>query len=330
MEIKENYSLKDFNTFGIECQVEKYLRIDTLNDLELLSQDIQYFILGSGSNILFTKDVKGTILHNNLKGIKIVEENEDYVLVKSASGEIWHRLVLWAIENNFAGIENLSLIPGTVGAAPIQNIGAYGVELKDVFYCLEAFEFNNRKIKTFHKEDCEFGYRESAFKRKYAGQFFISSVTLKLSKKPVFQITYGDIKKTLVDNNINIQNISKAVVEIRQSKLPDPNVIGNAGSFFKNPTISTEHFNKLITIYPEIPSYPLNEHSIKIPAGWLIEKAGWKGKKIGNAGVHEKQALVLINLGKAKGNEIVELSKKIQKDIYQKFGISLEAEVNIW
>ena len=330
MESKENYSLKSFNTFGIECQVEKYLRIDTLKDLEQLSQNSPYFILGSGSNILFTKDVKGTILHNNLKGIEIVKETEEYVLVRSASGEIWHQLVLWAIENNFAGIENLSLIPGTVGAAPIQNIGAYGVELKDVFYCLEAFEFNRRKIITFHKEDCEFGYRESIFKRKYAGQFFICSVTLKLSKIPVFQIGYGDIKKTLGDKNININNISNAVIEIRKSKLPDPNITGNAGSFFKNPTISTEQFNRLINIYPDIPSYPLDENSIKIPAGWLIDKAGWKGKKIGNAGVHEKQALVLVNLGKAKGNEIVELSRNIQKDIYLKFGIHLEPEVNIW
>jgi UDP-N-acetylmuramate dehydrogenase len=288
-------------------------------------------ILGGGSNILLSADVKTLLVKNNFKGIEVVKEAGDDILVKAAGGENWHELVIWCIARNYCGIENLSLIPGTVGAAPIQNIGAYGVELKDVFYELEAVDLKNGAIRTFNSEDCKFGYRDSVFKQELKGNYFISSVTLKLSLSTHFKIAYGDLKTVLGDNTLSLKAVSDAVIKIRTSKLPNPAEIGNAGSFFKNPVIPVHQFRTLLEKYPELPSYPApSSDMVKIPAGWLIEKAGWKGYQKGNIGVHEKQALVLVNYGGGKGSEIYQLALDIKADVFEKFGVEIEPEVNIW
>lgn len=289
------------------------------------------FILGGGSNILFTKDVDALVMKNDIHGISVVSENENEVVVKAGAGEVWHDLVLFSIKNNFGGVENLSLIPGSVGAGPMQNIGAYGVELKNVFHSLEAFHLRDKVVKTFSADECKFGYRESVFKHELKDHFFISSVTLCLSKKPKFNITYGALEKELEKmgvKELSIAAISQAVINIRTSKLPDPKVIGNAGSFFKNPVVSAEKHAQLKKDFPEIISYA-NGNDFKLAAGWLIEQCGWKGKRFGDAGVHKDQALVLVNYANAKGKEIFDLSTEILKSVKEKFGVELEREVNI-
>lgn len=291
-----------------------------------------HLILGGGSNVLLTDDFNGLVVKIDLKGKGIIEEDENSVLIEIGAGENWHQLVLYALENNWGGIENLSLIPGTTGAAPMQNIGAYGVEIKDVFDSLYAFDKETGEIKKFNKEQCEFGYRSSLFKTKAKGRYIIIKVCLRLEKNAIVNTSYGAISETLKlmgVENPGIKDVSDAVIKIRTSKLPDPKEIGNAGSFFKNPVISLDNFQKLKNKYPDIPSYPVDENFVKVPAGWLIEKAGWKGKKYKNTGVHEKQALVLINRNNAKGSEVQELSQQIIMDIKEKFGIQLECEVNI-
>jgi len=295
-------------------------------------------ILGGGSNVLFTQNFSGLVLKNSLKGKEIVKENRDKVFVKVHAGENWHQFVLWCLEKNFAGIENLSLIPGCVGAAPMQNIGAYGVELKDVFHELEAVEISTGSSKTFSNQDCEFGYRESVFKKELRNKYIINSVTfmlhnLNVSEHYTYHIDYGDIKAELAENsvfNLNIKAVSDAVIKIRSSKLPDPKDLGNSGSFFKNPVINNDHFAALQLSYPLIPSYHAGAEKTKIPAGWLIEQCGWKGKRVGNTGSHAKQALVLVNYGNAQGNEVKELATAIQQSVMDKFGIAIEAEVNIY
>jgi len=273
------------------------------------------------------------VIHLNLKGIDVISENDDHVILKVSAGENWHRLVLWCLEHDYGGIENLSLIPGNVGAAPIQNIGAYGAELKDVFVECEALHLDQKIIETFSSDTCDFGYRNSTFKKENKGKYVIISVSLKLSKKDHEILTsYGSIQEELKSNQVEnptIQDVSNAVIAIRSSKLPDPNEIGNSGSFFKNPVISAEHYSELKANFSEIPCYPISESEVKIPAGWLIEKSGFKGKKFGDYGVHEKQALVLVNYGDANGQDIYELSKLIQNTIKRIFDINLEAEVNI-
>jgi UDP-N-acetylmuramate dehydrogenase len=291
-----------------------------------------FFILGGGSNVLFTQHLEKTILHNQIKGINIVAEDDNKVWVQCGGGEVWHEIVLWAIERGWGGIENLSLIPGTIGAAPIQNIGAYGVELRDVFVSLEAIELATVQKYTFDATKCAFGYRDSYFKREGKGRFFITSVTLCLQKKPIVQTAYGDIQKVLAaknSTNPDIKAVSDAVIEIRQSKLPNPAEIGNAGSFFKNPEIENIDFQSFIKKHPNAPHYPLADGRVKIPAGWLIEQAGWKGYRKGDAGCHTKQALVLVNYGNANGTDIWQLALQIQEDVFQKFAIKIDTEVNI-
>ena len=331
----QNTSLKAYNTFGIDVAAEHLVSIESTSELVKTLAEInqkELLILGGGSNVLFMNDIKGTVLLNKLEGISVVDENEDHVWVKAGGGVNWHEFVLHCIHQNWAGIENLSLIPGSVGAAPMQNIGAYGVEIKNVFHELEAVEISSGKIKTFSNKECQFGYRESVFKRALKGQYLISSVIFKLDKKPTFKTSYGAITNELENmkvTELSIQAISNAVINIRQSKLPDPKVTGNAGSFFKNPVVPISLAENIKKEYPEAAAYPLDDNSMKLAAGWLIDKAGWKGKTYGNYGVHPKQALVLVNYGGATGQNIYDLSTEILTDIKSKFGVELEREVNI-
>ena len=331
----QNTSLKAYNTFGIDVAAEHLISIESTGELVKTLAEInqkELLILGGGSNVLFMNDFKGTVLLNKLEGISVVDENEGHVWVKAGGGVNWHEFVLHCIHQNWAGIENLSLIPGSVGAAPMQNIGAYGVEIKNVFHELEAVEISSGKIKTFSNKECQFGYRESVFKRALKGQYLISSVIFKLDKKPTFKTSYGAITNELENmkvTELSIQAISDAVINIRQSKLPDPKVTGNAGSFFKNPVVPISLAENIKKEYPEAAAYPLDDNSMKLAAGWLIDKAGWKGKTYGNYGVHPKQALVLVNYGGATGQNIYDLSTEILTDIKSKFGVELEREVNI-
>lgn len=335
--ILKNVSLQQYNTFGIEVKAKTFATFSTTEELKslLLSRDyksVPKLILGGGSNILFTKDFDGLVLKNKMKGIEVDKEDDEFVWVKANAGESWHDLVLFAIDNGYGGIENLSLIPGSVGAAPMQNIGAYGVEIKDVFFELEAMHIEKGNEVRFTKKRCLFGYRDSIFKNFYKDQYVITNVTLKLTKKPVLNTKYGAIQDELTSMKIHqptINDVSKAVIKIRQSKLPDPKEIGNSGSFFKNPIVSKEQFNKLKTEFPEIASYPVSKKQVKLAAGWLIDNAGWKGKTIDKYGVHKNQALVLVNYGGANGEDIYKLSEEILVDIKAKYGIELEREVNV-
>ncbi|MDI3321895.1 UDP-N-acetylmuramate dehydrogenase [Pinibacter soli] len=337
MQILENVSLKSYNTFGINVIAKQFTKFSTIDELnELLAakpaENNNQMILGGGSNILFTKNFDGIVLKNEIKGIEKVAEDDDFVYVKAGSGENWHQFVLYCIRYNYAGVENLSLIPGNVGASPMQNIGAYGVEIKDVFHELEAFHLHDRKSVKFTLSDCHFGYRESVFKNIYKNQFAIANVTYKLRKQPQFNTTYGAIEQELEKMNVkdlSIQAISQAVINIRSSKLPDPKDIGNAGSFFKNPSVTTEKFESLKKEFPHIVGYPLQGNHFKLAAGWLIEQCGWKGFRKGDAGCHAKQALVLVNYGNATGKEVFDLSTDILKSVEEKFGVELEREVNI-
>jgi UDP-N-acetylmuramate dehydrogenase len=338
VKIEENKSLKPFNTFGIDVNAAYFVTVTSLQELqEVLSSTIykneKHLILGGGSNILFTNDFDGLIIKTALKGIEIVNETADTITIKVGAAEIWHDVVMHCVHNNWGGIENLSLIPGTMGAAPIQNIGAYGVEIKEVVEEVEAIDLITGEQKTFTHSECRFGYRESVFKNAFKEKYFISSVTLTLhTKRHQLNVSYGAISDTLNQMNIStptIQSVSDAVVHIRESKLPDPRVLGNAGSFFKNPTITKEHFELIQKINPTTPSYQTVNQEVKVPAGWLIEQCGWKGKKINNVGVHSQQALVLVNYGNGNGREIFELSEKIYESVKEKFNIMLTREVNI-
>lgn len=341
MNIQENFSLKKYNTFGIDATAKYFTGFNSVDELEecfnfnkpvTRNPQPSTLILGGGSNILFTKNFDGLVLKNELKGVELVKEDAEYVYLKAGAGENWHQFVQYCIQKNVAGAENLSLIPGNVGASPMQNIGAYGVEIKDVFYSLEAFHIHDKKLVTFSLEDCEFGYRESVFKGKYKNQFVITAVTYRLNKQPVFNISYGAIQQELDImgvKELSIANISAAVIRIRSSKLPDPAVIGNAGSFFKNPEIDNDIFTSLKNDFPSIVGYDLNNRKTKLAAGWLIEQCGWKGYRKGDAGCHSKQALVLVNYGNAKGEEIYNLSTDIINSVKEKFGVELHREVNI-
>ena len=337
MNIIENYPLLKLNTFGVDVKAKYFTSINTINELiELtktnLFKDLELLILGGGSNILFTKDFDGLVILNNIKGKEIIDQNQQSIFLKIGAGENWHELVMYCVDNGWGGIENLSLIPGNTGTAPMQNIGAYGVEIKETFVELEALEISSGNIVKFNNSDCEFGYRESVFKNKMKNQYIILNITLELKKNPVLNINYGDVKAILERQKIKnpaIKEVSSAIISIRQSKLPDPKKIGNSGSFFKNPIVSLNQLEQIKKKYPKVVNYEINENEFKIAAGWLIERAGWKGKKFNNYGVHEKQALVLVNYGLANGMEIFELSEKIILDIKDKFGITLEREVNI-
>lgn len=326
-------SLKNYNTFGIDIQADRVLEVTDQKDLLQIKDLSSSLILGGGSNVLFTDHIKNTVILNRLKGIELYPIEDGVVEASVASGENWHEFVLFCVNNGLGGIENLSLIPGSVGAAPMQNIGAYGVEVKDVITKVEAIERQTGKLHSFSNEDCEFGYRESVFKRRLKGKFFITRVYFKLSSENHrINTSYGAISQVLEKQEISepsIKDVSNAVIQIRSSKLPDPKEIGNAGSFFKNPVISTSHFNKLKNQYPDIKSYPINEMEVKVPAGWLIESCGWKGKRVGNTGSHKNQALVLVNHGGAQGEEVRKLSEQIVQSVREKYQINLETEVNI-
>ncbi|MBL7777364.1 MAG: UDP-N-acetylmuramate dehydrogenase [Chitinophagales bacterium] len=339
---QKNVSLKTYNTFGIDVNARLFCAVNTVDEVRQLLSTEEFssnncLILGGGSNVLFTKDVDGLVIKNNLRGIEVTSHISGHVLVTAASGESWHQLVLWCVAQNYAGIENLSLIPGTVGAAPMQNIGAYGVELANVLHEVEAVELSSGALHKFSSEQCSFGYRDSVFKQVYRGKYFITSVTLKLTdlnKAAQYQyhINYGDVKAKLSEMGAyepTIADISQAVISIRQSKLPDPAQLGNAGSFFKNPVIDATHFNKLLQQYPTMPSYKQTDGTYKIPAGWLIEQCGWKGKVVGNTGSHKQQALVLVNYGNATGAEILLLAQNICTSVIDKFGIHISPEVNV-
>lgn len=332
---QENVNLKSYTTFGIDSNAALFASFsdtESLKNLLELSANNQITILGGGSNMLLTKDIEGVVLKNEILGIKVVEETEESVLLKVGGGVVWHDFVLYTIENNYFGLENLSLIPGSVGASPMQNIGAYGVEIKDTFEKLEALHIVNKNVETFTHQQCEFGYRESVFKRKLKGEYIITNVYFRLSKNPSLNTSYGAINTELAEKGIispTIKDVSDAVISIRKSKLPDPKELGNAGSFFKNPVVPKIILQKIKETYPMVPFYLINDDEVKIPAGWLIETSGWKGKKVGNCGVHTRQALVLVNYGGATGKEVFDLSQQIIDEVYNKFSILLEREVNI-
>ncbi|GMN11904.1 UDP-N-acetylmuramate dehydrogenase [Croceitalea sp. MTPC9] len=336
MNIQENISLKDYNTFGIAVNASFFAEINSLLQLQKALQLSAYpekFVISGGSNMLLTKDIEALVLHINLKGITVFEEEEESVVLKVMAGENWHELVLWTLDHDYGGLENLSLIPGNTGTAPIQNIGAYGVELKDVFVSCEAMHIKTQELKEFTKEECKFGYRNSIFKNEVKGEYIITSVKLRLTKdNHKLQTFYGAIEEELKNNNIvypTIKDISNAVIAIRKSKLPDPKEIGNSGSFFKNPVVSKKALETFKKKNPDAPFYEVDSKNFKIPAGWLIEQCGFKGKRFGDAGVHEKQALVLVNYGDATGEQILDLAYEIKKAVLDKFKISIVPEVNI-
>ncbi len=333
--IQENFPLKTYNTFGLDIRAKMFFNIEHIDQIATVfkqNPDIPKLIIGGGSNVLFCADFEGLVLKMSTKGIVKTKEDEDFVFLNVQAGEIWHEFVVYCIENNYAGVENLSLIPGTVGAAPMQNIGAYGVEIKEVIESVEVMDKENFEKKVFSNKDCHFAYRESIFKNTDKDRYIITAVNFRLRKKPVFNMTYGAIQDTLKEMNIDeisIKAISEVVCHIRKSKLPDPAVIGNAGSFFKNPEVGKLQYEDLKLRFPDIPAYPVSETQVKIPAGWLIEQAGWKGKRIGEIGVHPKQALVLVNYGEGSGKEILALAQEIQRSVAEKFGIGISPEINI-
>lgn len=336
MIIADHKSLKTLNTFGVDVEARHFVAIENKNDLSILFSDRTelvrpVLVLGGGSNMLFTKNYEGTVLKMNIKGIDVDEQN-DRVYVTAGAGILWNDLVVFCVDRGYAGIENLSLIPGSVGAAPIQNIGAYGVELKDVFHSLEAFDTQKGGFQTFSKQQCGFGYRDSIFKGEHKGRYIIVSVCLVLSTKPKVNTGYGAIEEELKKRGIqnpSIKELSEVVSHIRVSKLPDPSTIGNAGSFFKNPVVDALVFERLGKKFPDVVGFPLPNGKVKLAAGWLIEQCGWKGKVVGNTGTWKNQALVLVNHGKATGQEVYDFSETIIQSVYGKFGIQLDREVNI-
>lgn len=337
MQTFSDFSLKSHNSFGIDVKARHFIKVDDVAELkEVLKNSYasELFILGGGSNMLLTKDIEKTVVHVDLRGIEIIKENAEEVYVKAMAGENWHQFVLFCLDNGFGGLENLSLIPGNVGTAPIQNIGAYGVEIKDTFYECTALDIQTLQLRTFSKEDCEFGYRDSIFKNTEKGNYIITDVTFRLKKEHhQLNTSYGSIDAFLEEQGISepdIKDISNAVIAIRQSKLPDPKKLGNSGSFFKNPVVPKVQLEVLQKEHPEIPFYEVNDAEVKIPAGWLIERTGLKGYREGDAGVHEKQALVLVNYGNASGLEILALAEKVQQQVKDKFGIEIQPEVNIF
>lgn len=336
MEIQTDFSLKKYNTFGIEAKAKQFVAVHSVGELKAVLEyhpNEKKFILGGGSNMLLTQDIEALVIHVALKGKRILKETEDYVEVEAQAGENWHEFVLWTIAQDFGGLENMSLIPGNVGTTPIQNIGAYGTEIKDTFVSCEALQIATLETRRFLAIECDFGYRESVFKNELKDQYIITSVVFRLTKQNhKINTAYGDITSELAKHNITeptLKDVSNAVIAIRQSKLPDPKELGNSGSFFKNPIIPKSEFEKIHAKFPEMKFYEFSETEVKVPAGWLIEQAGFKGKRFGDAGIHKNQALVLVNYGNATGQEILNVSKNIQKTILEQFGIAIEAEVNV-
>jgi UDP-N-acetylmuramate dehydrogenase len=333
LELINNAPLQSFTTFGVEASCDHLYRVEDFEELKLAVQYLEKpLILGGGSNILPIGDIHRNVLRIELKGIEVLEDGDE-PLIGIAAGEVWHEFVCWALENELGGVENLSLIPGTVGAAPMQNIGAYGVELESVFHSLQAVEIGSGKVVTYMKDECQFGYRDSIFKKEVKDKFVITGVNLRLHRAHKVNTSYGAIQEVLKTQGITeptIHDVSNAVIAIRQGKLPDPAIIGNAGSFFKNPVISKQDFGALYKLHPDMPSFPAADGFVKIPAGWLIEQAGWKGKRMGNVGSYEKQALVLVNHGGARGTEVWDLAQSIIASVRHQFGVKLHPEVNLW
>lgn len=334
MKVQHNISLQAYNTFGIDVLAREFIEINSVASLQqLVAKRKEFFVLSGGSNVLLTRNFEGLVVYLNTKGIEVVFENQTHVEVQVQAGENWHDFVLWCLDKDYGGLENLSLIPGNVGTSPIQNIGAYGVEVKDLITQVTVLDIASNKLRTFSNAQCQFGYRNSVFKNDLKGTHIVTAVIFRLTKKShQLNTSYGAIETALQQMGVatpTISDISKAVIAIRSAKLPDPKQIGNSGSFFKNPVIPMAQFEELIKLYPNMPSYPVSKALIKVPAGWLIEQAGFKGKRLGDAGVHEKQALVLVNYGNAKGDEIYQLALTIQKEIARKYGIALEMEVNV-
>jgi len=333
MQLQQHISLLPYNTFGIDVQADYFAEVNNTDDLKDLSTASPIHILGGGSNVLLTGPVKGTVLRNCLKGIKLLREDDANVWLEVQAGEVWHEFVLYAIGNGWGGIENLALIPGTVGASPIQNIGAYGVEVRETIEQVTFRHLEEDTTVTFNNEECRFGYRDSIFKHELKGKVFITSVVFRLSKQPKFNTSYGAIEQELKSMGIqelSVQAIAQAVINIRSSKLPDPKVIGNAGSFFKNPTIHRDQYERLLAEYPLMPHFVVNDELVKVPAAWLIEQCGWKGYRRGDAGIHKQQALVVVNYGHANGSELWELSGEVMDSVSKRFGIELEREVQVW
>lgn len=334
MIIKEHTSLLPYHTFGIDVKADYFIEYESINDLKaVLDTDVvksnPILHIGGGSNLLFLRDYPGVILHSAIKSIEKVREDADFVFVEAGSGVEWDDFVAYCVDNGLAGVENLSLIPGEVGASAVQNIGAYGVEVQDVIEEVSAVELQSLKARTFSNAECGYGYRSSVFKRELKGQYIITSVLFRLTKQPIFKLNYQHLEEEVLKNGeVSLQNIRQTIISVRESKLPDPKVSGNAGSFFMNPVISKEHFDKLLQAYPHMPHYFVSDAEEKVPAGWLIDQCGWKGRQIGNAGVHDKQALVLVNKGGATGADIVHLAEQIQASVKEKFGILLQPEVN--
>ncbi|RLD60652.1 MAG: UDP-N-acetylenolpyruvoylglucosamine reductase [Bacteroidetes bacterium] len=338
MNLKRNYPLKNFNTFSINVDAEYFVEVASIEELTasvdfINSEKIPFLILGGGSNILFTQNFKGLVIKLNIHGIEVIDQDNNHVYIKSGAGENWDEFVQYCVDNKWGGLENLSLIPGNVGASPVQNIGAYGVEMKDHFYELEYFNIEKKEIRTFRFDDCNFGYRNSIFKNVLNGKGVVTSVTFKLDKTPEFKTSYGAIS-TKLDRmgvtDVTLKDLRQAVISIREIKLPDPDEIPNGGSFFKNPVIDTNQFQKIKAQFPEVVSYKQDEENIKLAAGWLIDQCNWKGKRIGDAGIHKNQALVLVNYGNASGLDIYELSEKIKQSVFDKFGVVLEREINVY
>ena len=336
MEILENFSLKNYNTFGIEAKAKKFIAVHNISELKNVLTtyaDEPKFVLGGGSNMLLTKDIDALVIHIDLKGKTILRDDDDFVWVEAQAGENWHEFVLFTIDQNFGGLENMSLIPGNVGTTPVQNIGAYGTEIKDTMVSCNAINIASGDMRTFSNAECEFGYRDSIFKNAVKDRYIITSVVFKLTRRNhKINTSYGDITAELARQEIvspTLKDVSNAVIAIRQSKLPDPKILGNSGSFFKNPIIPKSEFDKIHPKFPEMKFFEVSETDVKVPAGWLIEQAGFKGKRFGDAGIHKNQALVLVNYGNATGQEILAVSQDIQKTVFEKFGIAIEAEVNV-
>lgn len=336
MEILQNFSLKKHNTFGIEAKAKEFVAVHSVDELRKVLEENaskKKFILGGGSNMLLTQDIDALVIHVDLKGKRVIKEDDDHVWVESQAGENWHEFVLFTIDHNFGGLENMSLIPGNVGTTPVQNIGAYGTEIKDTFDSCEAMQISTQEIKTFTHAECNFGYRESIFKQDAKDQYIITSVVFKLTKtNHKIKTSYGDIIAELANQNVTeptLKDVSNAVIAIRKSKLPDPKELGNSGSFFKNPIVLKSDFEPIHAKFPEMKFYEVSATEVKVPAGWLIEQAGFKGKRFGDAGIHKNQALVLVNYGDATGQEILAVSRDIQQTVFEKFGIRIEAEVNV-
>ena len=335
MNIQKNYSLLPHNTFGMDVKASVFMEYESVEELkDLLGQsslvEATWLHIGGGSNLLFTKDYPGMILHSAIKGFKVVGENDEEVLVRAGAGEVWDDFVAYTVEKGWYGAENLSLIPGEVGASAVQNIGAYGVEAKDLIVKVETIEVATGKERVFENEECGYAYRESIFKHALKGKYIVTHVIYRLSKKASYRLDYGNVRSELEKRGceLTLENVRQTIIDIRESKLPDPQVQGNAGSFFMNPIVPRPLFEELLSQYPSMPFYEVDTERVKIPAAWMIDQCGWKGKQLGRAGVHNKQALVLVNCGGATGQEIIALSEEIQRSVFDKFGVRIYPEVN--